>query len=56
MLVCRNHLSAILDVFDGVVDKLLDLPVLFDKSLYLLDRINYRRIVAVAELLADIDH
>ena len=48
--------SPVADVFDGVVDQLFDLAVVFDLLLYLLQRIDDGGVMSAAEFLADIDH
>ena len=48
--------SPVADVFDGVVDQLFDLAVVFNLLLYLLQRINDGGVMSAAEFLADIDH
>ena len=48
--------SPVADVFDGVVDQLFDLAVVFNLLLYLLQRIDDGGVMSAAEFLADIDH
>ena len=49
-------LLAVADVFDGVVDQLFDLAVLFKQPLNLVYGIDDGGIMSAAELLADVDH
>ena len=52
----RRRGSAVADVLDDVADRGLGDGVLFGFLFDLLDRVHDRRVVAAAELLADLDH